>query len=296
MSQIDQEKLVILEKEFKAHKNGIEMPNFIWLMSCSMNYPKSEKYQLYNGLVKLFHDIDINGDKHIEWDEFTQYIVDAVITQTKDTYGSNQTEETDQEHQVSSRKVAMMAAYSKAEKNFSIRNDLSDKETFHHLIARLIWDEGSHSRPCRAFLYEENDNKIKVLSNKLTLKEELKIPLPMTTAFQQSPVHIFDMAANTAQSLVGCITNDSKVHFWKVGDKTEHVWQQTFPELQLKLWYLVETDTWATCNYNYDVLFWQFRHKHRQEITDFVQVFSVAMHMDKITGFIEVTTFVDSGS
>jgi hypothetical protein len=31
------------------------------------------------GLNKLFAEIDINGDEHMEWSEFTQYIIDAVI-------------------------------------------------------------------------------------------------------------------------------------------------------------------------------------------------------------------------
>ena len=33
----------------------------------------------------FFHDIDINGDGSMEWKEFTQYIIDAVI-------GRNETE------------------------------------------------------------------------------------------------------------------------------------------------------------------------------------------------------------
>ena len=31
------------------------------------------------GLAKLFSDIDINGDEHMEWSEFTQYIIDSVL-------------------------------------------------------------------------------------------------------------------------------------------------------------------------------------------------------------------------
>jgi Ca2+-binding EF-hand superfamily protein len=79
MMMLDNEKLAALEEEFNEHPNGIELPNFIWLMKCAISHPSEEKHELVNGLIKLFQDIDINGDGHMEWAEFTQYIIDAVI-------------------------------------------------------------------------------------------------------------------------------------------------------------------------------------------------------------------------
>jgi hypothetical protein len=57
------------------------MHEFIWLMKCAIVHKEDslEKYELVNGLIKLFQDIDINDDKQMEWSEFTQYIIDAVI-------------------------------------------------------------------------------------------------------------------------------------------------------------------------------------------------------------------------
>ena len=40
-------------------------------MMVAISCKKEDKYDLINGLVKLFNDIDINGDKHMEWSEFT---------------------------------------------------------------------------------------------------------------------------------------------------------------------------------------------------------------------------------
>jgi len=48
-------------------------------MKCAMNYSQEEKYDLVHGLNKLFSEIDINGDKKMEWREFTQYVIDAVM-------------------------------------------------------------------------------------------------------------------------------------------------------------------------------------------------------------------------
>lgn len=71
MMMLDNEKLAALEEEFNEHPNGIELPNFIWLMKCAISHPPEEKYELVNGLIKLFQDIDINGDNQMEWAEFT---------------------------------------------------------------------------------------------------------------------------------------------------------------------------------------------------------------------------------
>ena len=51
-------------------------------MKCALLYRPEEKYDLVHGLCKLFAEIDINGDKHMEWTEFTQYIIDAVMQGT----------------------------------------------------------------------------------------------------------------------------------------------------------------------------------------------------------------------
>ena len=48
-------------------------------MKSAMNHHPEEEYDLVHGLCKLFNEIDINGDKHMEWKEFTQYIIDAVM-------------------------------------------------------------------------------------------------------------------------------------------------------------------------------------------------------------------------
>ena len=48
-------------------------------MKCAMNYSPDEKYDLVHGLCNLFSEIDINGDRKMEWREFTQYVIDAVM-------------------------------------------------------------------------------------------------------------------------------------------------------------------------------------------------------------------------
>ena len=71
MMMLNNEKLDSLDDEFHEHPNGIELQNFIWLMKSAISHAPEDKYELVNGLIKLFQDIDINGDGHMEWAEFT---------------------------------------------------------------------------------------------------------------------------------------------------------------------------------------------------------------------------------
>lgn len=71
MMMLDKEKLEALEEEFNEHPNGIELHNFVWLMKCAISVEASEKPALILGLYNLFQEIDINGDEHMEWSEFT---------------------------------------------------------------------------------------------------------------------------------------------------------------------------------------------------------------------------------
>ena len=71
MMMLDKEKLEALEEEFAEHPEGIELGVFVWLMKSTNEHKKEEEYDLVHGLVKLFDEIDINGDEHMEWTEFT---------------------------------------------------------------------------------------------------------------------------------------------------------------------------------------------------------------------------------
>ena len=79
MTLLDRDKLEELEEEFEQHPDGIELINFVWLMKSALSVPKEDEYDLIYGLCRLFSDIDINGDLHMEWSEFTQYIIDTVM-------------------------------------------------------------------------------------------------------------------------------------------------------------------------------------------------------------------------
>lgn len=83
MLKLDAHRLAALEDEWMKSEEGLSLKEFVWLMQLAIPHKPEDKLLLYLGFIRLFNDIDINGDGTLEWFEFTQYMTDAVITQKK---------------------------------------------------------------------------------------------------------------------------------------------------------------------------------------------------------------------
>ena len=79
MMLLDNEKLSTLEKVFTKYEDGLSISKFISLIISSIYHPPEERIDLVYGLVRLFKDIDINGDGTMEWGEFTQYLIESMV-------------------------------------------------------------------------------------------------------------------------------------------------------------------------------------------------------------------------
>ena len=66
---------------FVNYPDGIEKIKFIQIMKAELpsnpNDPMDETNLIY-GLYKFFCEIDFNGNGHMQWEEFTQFIIDTV--------------------------------------------------------------------------------------------------------------------------------------------------------------------------------------------------------------------------
>ena len=81
MMLLDLNKINKLAEFFKGYPDGIEKVLFIAKMikelPNNLNDPMDETNLVY-GLYKFFCEIDFNGDGHMQWEEFTQFIIDTV--------------------------------------------------------------------------------------------------------------------------------------------------------------------------------------------------------------------------
>ncbi|OMJ84317.1 hypothetical protein SteCoe_14603 [Stentor coeruleus] len=72
---LDYRKLSKIKKDFKLKEEGLLKDQFINIMLHHLPEIK-DKVGLVNSLNELFAEIDVNDDKHLEWDEFSNYIIE----------------------------------------------------------------------------------------------------------------------------------------------------------------------------------------------------------------------------
>ena len=81
MMLLDLNKINKLSSIFQDYKDGIEKSIFINRMRtelpCNLADPMDEANLVY-GLYKFFKEVDFNGDNQMQWNEFTQFIIDKV--------------------------------------------------------------------------------------------------------------------------------------------------------------------------------------------------------------------------
>lgn len=185
MSLLDQDKVKMLEQEFKVDDRGLTLDSFVWLFLTVLTYPPEDKVDVINGTIKLFFDIDINGDGRLEWKEFNQYVIDQVAT----TQGLPAMIEEGQQCvtvEAEGRKILGDAeiiekAYLQSIKNYVPRPKPDDALHFSRGIKKCLAMEGKFSS--RLIFLEGDSNVLKIFDRKtLKFTEEIglaDIPTPI---------------------------------------------------------------------------------------------------------------------
>ena len=95
MQQLSKETLAAFQKFWDDYEDGMDCSTFVQLVLDNYDWLLGKnddlRYELVYGCLKLFAEVDINGDGGMEWAEFMQYIIDAVSGNTiSGTYKSKQ--------------------------------------------------------------------------------------------------------------------------------------------------------------------------------------------------------------
>ena len=81
MMLLDLNRINKLADFYKDYPDGIEKVKFVEFLKkelpCDYNDPMDETNLVY-GLYKFFCEVDFNSDGHMQWEEFTQFIIDTV--------------------------------------------------------------------------------------------------------------------------------------------------------------------------------------------------------------------------
>lgn len=93
-----------------------------------------EKYELLHGALKLFAEIDINGDQQMEWSEFMQYMVDAVGSTAASTQMPGETATSDAKKTTVTQVIEKMQA--QQFKRYYMNKALIDKTNHNNYIIK----------------------------------------------------------------------------------------------------------------------------------------------------------------
>lgn len=77
MSYLNYRKLEEIKKDFnKSESEGLTLKQFVKVMLNHLGAEYSDKSKLVKELIELFKQIDVNNDKTLEWEEFTNHIIE----------------------------------------------------------------------------------------------------------------------------------------------------------------------------------------------------------------------------
>ena len=76
MIRLSKDRLRRLQKVWEQNEDGLNLFEFMKLMVLEVPSVKAEKLEMIHGLIRLFKQVDVNGDQQMEWSEFVQYIID----------------------------------------------------------------------------------------------------------------------------------------------------------------------------------------------------------------------------
>ena len=76
--RLDKVRLKRAQGLFQQNDEGLDLKDFVRMLLAEVPCDEDERIELINGAIKIFSDVDINGDGNMSWNEFIQYIVNQV--------------------------------------------------------------------------------------------------------------------------------------------------------------------------------------------------------------------------
>ena len=77
MSYLNYRKLEEIKHDFgKSDLEGLSLDQFLKVMLNHLGAEYSDKTKLVKELIELFRQIDVNNDETLEWEEFTNHIIE----------------------------------------------------------------------------------------------------------------------------------------------------------------------------------------------------------------------------
>jgi len=186
----------------ETREEGLLIDEFIYIMLKKLDYnSEGEKNNLVSSLIDLFDQIDVNGDKHLEWKEFTGYIIEI---------GMISKESSD---------VNLIKKYKPSTKEDGDRHEAEVKKIYYF------------ERPKQVVILEKDSPKLKCYNIRKQANKWKANEILMHTGVVMSAEYV------TAWDVLATTTNNNLINFWRYQDGYVFRNRITTPEIQLCMAY-----------------------------------------------------------
>ena len=268
MMLLDLNKINKLAEFFKGYPDGIEKVLFIAKMKKelpnNLNDPMDETNLVY-GLYKFFCEIDFNGDGHMQWEEFTQFIIDTVEGDNEAKINEN---EDDTNNKIFNEKE--MIKFKRYHLSKKIKDNLVHKKEIISAVfisrANMIVMNEYGTKNIKIYnpktgrsdknvdldkylkkeQYTENPNNYKKSNKNIGYtkkKDEIEQEKQNIISTTYSVLFLCKY-----QTIVAMCLSDKRIVFFHFpsDDRIELIYEMNTPVLEKRLWYLPEHGIWVS--------------------------------------------------
>ena len=263
MSLLDLNRINKLNDFYKDYPDGIEKVIFIEFLKkqlpCDYNDPMDETNLVY-GLYKLFCEVDFNGDGHMQWEEFTQFIIDTVEGDKDAKVDQNE----DKTAKLFDEKVMIKyKRYSVSEKlkdNLTHKNDVINGAFLSKSDVIIFTEYGqkwlkiySPKTGKNIGTIDINDviNEFKGIenprSNNRLYGTQKKNKKGVANLTQQKAISFSILFLSHYQNVIALCLSDKRILFFYLTspERIELIYEVHVPTLEKRIWYLPEHDIWV---------------------------------------------------
>ena len=265
MSLLDLNRINKLNEFYKDYPDGIEKVAFIEFLKkhlpCDYNDPMDETNLVY-GIYKLFCEVDFNGDGHMQWEEFTQFIIDTVEGD-KDAK-IDQTE--DKNAKLFDEKIMIKyKRYNISEKlkdNLTHKNDVINGAFLSKSDIIIFTEYGQRNIKIYSPKTGKNIGSIDIsdvindfkgpealsTTKKLLMGNKKKSKKAEASLIAPKPATFSILYLSHYQNIIALCLSDKRILFFYFvnNEKIELIYELPVPTLEKRIWYLPEHKIWVS--------------------------------------------------
>ena len=261
MMLIDIKKINKIEERFLQTPDGLDRLTFIKLLRQELPTNPSDPYDEINmvyGLYKLFCEIDLSGDKCMQWSEFTQFIIDRVEGED-DSSDPNDMKSAKEKEMLKYKRYMI----SEKVKDYNIHKKDVITGVFHQKIDKLLVSEydskiikvyNPRSGKCDLNFDIENYFQQKMIEEEkerkgiTSKKQKFNIELVKSLTFS-----VLSMCISPMNIVAVCLSNNKICFFTFTQDlKANCIYEMQTSTLQKRVWYLKEHGVWMSTGRKHD--------------------------------------------